>query len=194
MVRFFKLIDRPEFEELVKIGTQAMAAMQEKRTAFLDAWGSKHVLIVDGDRIVGLKDPREMDPPRELPKGWSKDRRNPGFVRPSPSMSTDAQAASKVLYDLTYPRHPEARVWFLKQIAEGSKECRERLQYKEGQMRWSGQTSEGYKMFWLGVYALEEHGVFVTVPDERLPVEPMEGFEEVPPWMFDKALWEFNRR
>lgn len=188
--RYF-VIESPELLAVAAQDSEALKESLAKRTAFLMDWGSKQILARDNRIIVGLMDPKKMDPPRERPKGWRAIRgRHGGFVEPT---------------------IPETRV----QLRNISDPCpiatieavfgvvRAAIPLSEREEGWRTPFKADSKPLWFGVdkmyfpavYLFEHHAPVVSIPnDPTLTFTVLPGLREIFQWELEQAIVSENAK
>lgn len=179
--RYFKLSEERFQNELAE-GRREEEQCRKARGEFLESWGATEYIVSSNEgRILGLKDPRTMDPPKPLPKGWRKHGSYEGFVKPS------SPENRRLLDSLELPGFEAIRahvVTHLKPLLGDVRTNRGWL------FKYGGKSYFG----WIRVYDLGEFGVFVSVPDPSLKYDSIPGMSEVFAWQVDRAIDLFNAK
>lgn len=200
--RYFILTD-PGLIQHLENWKAACKAVQAKRDAFLDEWGS-HMILTGGSgglSVCGLADPRKMDPPRPLPKGWRRWAKYPDYVEATSSETRG------ILHVLRYPQPEKIDNEILTMIAMIDPLNQKRIfgddkpEHRAKRTWWDGPAPEGRMVvFNMGFQRFSEKSLLpegievpgddgfwaVMIPDEGLRFNSLPGMEEIFAWKFQE--------
>lgn len=187
MSRYLEVVSE-DLLSMLREWQEECAAVSSLRAEFLEQWGSPKILIdgQGGRKLCGLADPRLMDPPRTLGKGWRKLSSHPGFVEPT---STETRG---LLRPFHLPDPIKFIVAVLNRLADVDPYNSERIygeHRNDKRIVWFADTNGKHYCYWLGQIHLAGRW-FVSVSDPCLRFDDAPGLKAIKEWEFLKLVEE----